>query len=149
MRDVSLRHSDMRTPKVRDSLSWGKRKNQNIPAKSAGAISTENKFTNDGNFMQEFLRKQGNDTIASGSHTDHDGNMSSKVVASETNKPSAAATMPKETLSINQLAAKALQLRLKGKHDEAEKLLVRQPFALIQYIDLIREFLNLILSFLC
>ncbi|XP_012450968.1 uncharacterized protein LOC105773532 [Gossypium raimondii] len=124
LRDVSLRHSDMKTPKVRDSLSWGKRKNQNIPAKNAGAISTANKFTDDGNFMQEFLRKQGNDTIASGSHTDHDGNMNSKVVASETNKPSEAATMPKETLSINQLAAKALQLRLKGKHDEAEKLLL-------------------------
>ncbi|KAK8495827.1 hypothetical protein V6N13_026302 [Hibiscus sabdariffa] len=60
------------------------------------ATSNANKFTNDGNFMQEFLRKQGNDTIA----------------------------MSKETLSINQLAAKALQLRLKGKHEEAEKFLL-------------------------
>ncbi|KAK8518443.1 hypothetical protein V6N12_017590 [Hibiscus sabdariffa] len=60
------------------------------------ATSTANKFTNDGNFMQEFLRKQGNDTIA----------------------------MSKETSSINQWAAKALQLRLKGKHEEAEKLLL-------------------------
>ncbi|KAK8510900.1 hypothetical protein V6N13_091293 [Hibiscus sabdariffa] len=59
------------------------------------ATSTANKFTNDGNFMQEFLRKQGNDTIA----------------------------MSKETLSINQWAAKALQLRLKGNHEKAEKLL--------------------------
>ncbi|KAK8510899.1 hypothetical protein V6N13_091294 [Hibiscus sabdariffa] len=60
------------------------------------ATSIGNKFTNDGNFMQEFLRKQGNDTIA----------------------------MSNDTLSINQWAAKALQLRLKGKHEEAEKLLL-------------------------
>ncbi|XP_039044004.1 CWF19-like protein 2 isoform X2 [Hibiscus syriacus] len=96
LRDVSLRHSEMRAPKVRDSLSWGKRKHHDSPAKNAVATSTANKFTDDGNFMQEFLRKQRNDTIA----------------------------ISKETLSINQLAAKALQLQLKGKHEEAEKLLL-------------------------
>ncbi|GMI69904.1 hypothetical protein like AT1G56290 [Hibiscus trionum] len=90
LRDVSLRHSEMRAPKVHDSLSWGKQNHQNSFAKNAVAISTANKFTNDGNFMQEFL-------------------------------PTA---MSKETLSINQLAAKALQLRLKGKHEEAEELLL-------------------------
>ncbi|XWS53860.1 hypothetical protein CRYUN_Cryun10bG0036500 [Craigia yunnanensis] len=124
LRDVSLRHSDMRAPKVRGSLSWGKRKNQNNPAKDAGLISAENKFDNDGKFMQEFLHKQGNDTGIFGSHTNHDGNVDSEVVASETNKPSKAATMLKDTLSTNQLAAKALQLRLKGKYEEAEKLLL-------------------------
>ncbi|KAK8670904.1 hypothetical protein V6N13_037517 [Hibiscus sabdariffa] len=124
LRDVSLRHSEMRAPKVHDSLSWGKQKHQNNPSKIAVATSTANKFTNDGNFMQEFLRKQGNDTIASGSHTNDDGNMDSEVIASETNELSEATAMSKETLSINQLAAKALQLRLKGKHEEAEKLML-------------------------
>ncbi|KAE8731905.1 CwfJ-like family protein, putative isoform 2 [Hibiscus syriacus] len=124
LRDVSLRHSEMRAPKVRDSLSWGKRKHQNSPAKSAVATSTANKFTDDGNFMQEFLHKQGNDAIASGSHANDDGNVVSKVIASETNERSEATSISKETLSINQLAAKALQLQLKGKHEEAEKLLL-------------------------
>ncbi|GMI93975.1 hypothetical protein like AT1G56290 [Hibiscus trionum] len=124
LRDVSLRHSEMRAPKVHDSLSWGKQNHKNSLAKNAVAISTANKFTNDGNFMQEFLRKQGNDTIASGSHTNHDANMDSEVKASETNEPSEATTMSKESLSINQLAAKALQLRLKGKHEEAQELLL-------------------------
>ncbi|XWS13791.1 hypothetical protein CRYUN_Cryun36dG0068500 [Craigia yunnanensis] len=124
LRDVSLRHSDMRAPKFRDSLSWGKRKNQNNPANDAGVISAANKFSDDGNFMQKFLRKQGNGTGISGSHTNHDGNVDSEVVESKTNKPSEAATMLKESLSTNQLAAKALQLRLKGKHEEAEKLLL-------------------------
>lgn len=124
LRDVTLRHSDMKAPKVRDSLSWGKRKNQNNPAKDAGNISAANKFSNDGNFMQEFLRKQGNGTGISGSRTNHDGNVDSELVASEKNKPSEAATMLKESSSTNQLAAKALQLRLKGKHEEADKLMV-------------------------
>ncbi|XP_021290489.1 CWF19-like protein 2 homolog [Herrania umbratica] len=124
LRDVSLRHSDMRAPKVRDSLSWGKRKSQNTPAKDAGIISAANKFANDGNFMQEFLRKQGTDTSTSGPRANHDGNVDSEVVAAETNKTIEVATMLKETLSTNQLAAKALQLRLKGKHEEAEKLLL-------------------------
>jgi hypothetical protein len=34
----------------------------------------------------------------------------------------------KETLGENQLASKALQLRMKGKHEEAEKVMVRQCF---------------------
>lgn len=39
------------------------------------------------------LVKQGNDTIAYDSHTNHDGN----IVTSKTYKPNKAATMPKET----------------------------------------------------
>ncbi|XVE81772.1 hypothetical protein DITRI_Ditri15bG0092700 [Diplodiscus trichospermus] len=124
LRDVSLRHSNMRAPKVRDSLSWGKQKDQNNPAKYAGTMSVTNKFSSDGNFMQEYLHKQGNGAGISGSHTNNDGKVDSNVVASETNKSSEAGTMLKENLSTNQLAAKALQLRLKGKHEEAEKLLL-------------------------
>ncbi|XP_017976219.1 PREDICTED: CWF19-like protein 2 [Theobroma cacao] len=113
LQDVSLGHSDLRAPKVRDSLSWGKRKRQNTPAKDAAVVSAANKFANDGNFMHEFLRKQGTDTATSGGDED-----------SEANKPSEAATVLKESVSTNRLAAKALQLRMKGKHEEAEKLLL-------------------------
>ncbi|XVE81771.1 hypothetical protein DITRI_Ditri15bG0092600 [Diplodiscus trichospermus] len=108
LQGVSLRHSDMRDPKVCDSLSWGKRKNQNTPGKDAGTMSVTNKFSNDGNFMQEFLHKQGNGAGISSSHTNCDGKMDSNVIASETNKSSRVGIMLKENLSTNQLEAKAL-----------------------------------------
>lgn len=123
LRGVSLRHSDMRAPKVRDSLSWGKQKKQNNPTKEVGVVSAANKFSNDGNFLQEFLHKQGNDN-GTGSRTNHGGNAGSEAVASDLNKHSEDATIFKESLSTNQLAAKALQLRLKGKHEEAEILML-------------------------
>ncbi|KAF5199638.1 Cwfj-like family protein [Thalictrum thalictroides] len=39
LKDVSLRHLDMRTPKVHDSLSWRKRKEQNISEGDSQLIS--------------------------------------------------------------------------------------------------------------
>ena len=101
----------MREPKVQDSLSWGKRRSQNVSMQDAGlisdAMSSLNKFANDGSFMREVVQK-------------HSNNSSSTVRENVTETSS----MVKESLSANQLAAKALQLRMKGKHEEAEKLLV-------------------------
>lgn len=131
MRDVSRRHSEMKAPKVRDSLSWGKRKGHNLSAESAGlvsaAVSSLNKFANDGNFMQEFLHKQSNDSAKSGSHTNQVGNVESEEVSpvkKGASEGTEGTSMVKEPLSTNQLAAKALQLRMKGKYEEAERLLV-------------------------
>ncbi|GKU85820.1 hypothetical protein SLEP1_g439 [Rubroshorea leprosula] len=127
LRDVSLRHSEMKAPKVRDSLSWGKRKGHNLPAESAGlvsaAVSGLNKFANDGNFIQEFLHKQSNDSAISVSHTNQVGNVESEEVSPVKKKVGEGTSMVKEPLTTNQLAAKALQLRMKGKHEEAERLL--------------------------
>ncbi|CAN1841174.1 CWF19-like protein 2 [Linum perenne] len=89
----------MRAPKVRDSLSWGKQKTPKVSANDAiiisSAASSLNKFANDGNFMNQVLG-QTNDLGSSN-----------------------------EGMTANQLAAKALQLRLKGNHEEADKLMSR------------------------
>ncbi|XP_059461046.1 uncharacterized protein LOC132190161 [Corylus avellana] len=86
LKDVSFQYHDV-------SLSWGKR------SKDAGlisaAVSSLNKFYNDGSFMREVFQRQNNDP-------------------GESVSPSLS--------SANQLAAKALQLRVKGKHEEANKL---------------------------
>ncbi|KAI4384367.1 hypothetical protein MLD38_002534 [Melastoma candidum] len=124
LKDVSLRHPEMRVPKARDSLSWGKRRTQNMPSNDAAVISAAvsclNKFSNDGSFMQEALLQS----------RDNAGVSSSREPASnerpnlnETNKLSEAIPELPEGLTANQMAAKAMQLRMKGKHEEAEKLL--------------------------
>jgi hypothetical protein len=92
LKDVSFQYHDV-------SLSWGKR------SKDAGltsaAVSSFNKFYNDGSFMREVFQRQNNDPGS--------GFVETESVSS----------------SANQLAAKALQLRVKGKHEEANKLQVR------------------------
>ncbi|XP_057523779.1 uncharacterized protein LOC130803612 isoform X2 [Amaranthus tricolor] len=123
LRDVSVRHPDMKAPKVHDSLSWGRRKGQKLRSEDAAlilnALSNLNKFSNDGNFMNEFMnhhkRPEGGSDDALNSKTDaiREAESDSAVKISEEKQP----------LSANQLAAKAMQLRLKGKHEEAEKLM--------------------------
>lgn len=126
---MSLRHPDMRAPKARDSLSWGKRKGQHMSARDANIVSAAfsglNKFENDGSFMREFSRQQGKDPGGPvDSHPNDEGNVESEVVLYEIKVPSESTVMIEEGLGANKLAAKAMQLRLKGKHGEAEKLLV-------------------------
>ena len=109
----------MREPRVQDSLSWGKRKSQ--PGSSsihdAGLISDTvsrlNKFSGDGSFMQEVLKSQSREARSS----------SPVRNSSQSEKPETSFAID-PSMSANQLAAKALQLRLKGKHEEAEKLMV-------------------------
>lgn len=114
LRDVSLRHSEMRAPKVRDSLSWGKRKGHNMSAEStsivSASVSSINKFSNDGSFMDKFTQKQSEKPA-------HTGSVQSDEVSP------GKSSIVKESQSANQLAAKAMQLRMKGKHEEAERLL--------------------------
>ncbi|XP_014513704.1 CWF19-like protein 2 [Vigna radiata var. radiata] len=123
LKDVSVRHHEMRKPKVEDSLSWGKRKShQRMVAEGAGiisaAVSSLNKFSNDGSFMQNFGSKMSNNS---------DGSVLESVeleeVPLEANTPVERSAEVKNEMSANQLAAKAMQLRLKGKHEEAEKLM--------------------------
>ncbi|PON83323.1 Cwf19-like protein [Trema orientale] len=113
LKDVSLKQPTMREPKVQDSLSWGKRRSQNVSTHNAGlisdAMSSINKFANDGSFMHKVIQKHSNN---------------SSIPVTENVKPETeTSSMVKEPLSANQLAAKALQLRMKGKHEEAEKLM--------------------------
>ncbi|CAL5392560.1 unnamed protein product [Camellia sinensis] len=126
LRDTSRRHSEMKVPKLHDSLSWGKRKSQIMSSnKDSDLISTAmaslNKFANDGNFMSEVIRQQNDDR--GGSPYNCERNVESELVSLESQKPGESSAVVNQGMSANQLAAKALQLRLKGKHEEAEKLL--------------------------
>ncbi|GMY24463.1 CWF19-like protein 2 isoform X2 [Fagus crenata] len=122
VKDSSFQHHKMREPKVQDSLSWGKRKSQNLSSNDAGivsaAVSSLNKFSNDGSFIDKVLRQQNNDPIGS-----IEGNLESASVSSQTNQSGEGSAVANDALSANQLAAKAFQLRMKGKHEEANKLL--------------------------
>ncbi|XP_028100231.1 CWF19-like protein 2 isoform X2 [Camellia sinensis] len=120
------RHSEMKVPKLHDSLSWGKRKSQSMSSnKDSDLISTAmaslNKFANDGNFMSEVIRQQNDDR--GGSPYNCERNVESEMVSFESQKPGESSAIVNQGMSANQLAAKALQLCLKGKHEEAEKLL--------------------------
>lgn len=129
-RDVSSRRSQMKEPKVHDSLSWGKKKSQRMSEEDARLISEAasnlNKFGNDGNFLHEFNLQQMKNVDATGgsSRINVEGNEDLYSGAfSQTNKSMEGHSGSKQGLSANQLAAKVLQLRMKGKHEEAERLL--------------------------
>lgn len=120
----------MREPKVRDSLSWGKQKSQNVSSRDAGlisaAVSSLNKFSDDGSFASEFLRQQSENTKGDSVNT----KVQSELVVPTSEKPNEDCVSTKDAVSANQLAAKAFQLQMKGKHEEAQKLLVGQVFSL-------------------
>ncbi|XP_009629652.1 uncharacterized protein [Nicotiana tomentosiformis] len=127
-KDTSSGHSKMRMPNSKDSLSWRKEKNQNISNADAGliatAISSVNKFSNDGNFMREFMHeKSGDPSLARDSSNPRSGVSESKPDLPVYEKTSEDGTNIKPALTANQLAAKVMQLRMRGMHDEAEKLL--------------------------
>ncbi|XP_061365869.1 uncharacterized protein LOC133309144 [Gastrolobium bilobum] len=119
LKGVSV-HREMKAPKVQDSLSWGKRKAKHVEGADviSAAASSLNKFTNDGSFMLEFASKKSNDSDGSVLES-----IESEKVSSELNTLGERNAVVKNEMSANQLAAKAMQLRLKGKHEEAEKLM--------------------------
>lgn len=119
LKDDSIRHRTLRAPKTDPSLSWGKRKGGQTHRHEDSKLISEaaahlNKFTNDGSFMKQMLSKQKNESVEP--REDH-------ISEAENKKDGGLGTLPNiESLSVNQLAAKALQLRLKGKLEEAQKL---------------------------
>ncbi|XP_057422954.1 uncharacterized protein LOC130716921 isoform X2 [Lotus japonicus] len=120
IKNVSVRRDEMREPKVRDSLSWGKRKGQHVAEGAeviSAAASSLNKFANDGSFLRDISSKSSN---SDGSVL---GSVETKKVPSEANTPGERSAVAKNEMSANQLAAKAMQLRLKGKNEEADKLM--------------------------
>ncbi|XP_065855121.1 uncharacterized protein [Euphorbia lathyris] len=104
--NVSVRHPQMRAPKVHHSLSWGKEKRL--------------KVKDDGSFMRKIVSHHNKGAAGS---TYKDENVGSKVTSSELNKPTESMSTLNETSTANQLAAKALQLRMQGSHEEADKLM--------------------------
>ncbi|CAA7041969.1 unnamed protein product [Microthlaspi erraticum] len=129
LKDDSPRHRVLRAPKTDPSLSWGKRKGQTHRQEDSKLISEAashlNKFSNDGNFMKEMLSKQRNESVSSPIETREERRSDverTTLPSSETNKDSEWTLPGIESMSVNQLAAKALQLRMKGKLEEAQKL---------------------------
>ncbi|KAG5559344.1 hypothetical protein RHGRI_009025 [Rhododendron griersonianum] len=55
LRDVSCCRSEMKVPKLHDSLSWGKQKDFGL---ISSALSSLNEFANDGSFMNEVTRQK-------------------------------------------------------------------------------------------
>ncbi|XP_027167003.1 CWF19-like protein 2 [Coffea eugenioides] len=120
-KDGSSRHTKMRVPKVQDSLSWGKRKMPAQDINLSAAVNSLNKFSNDGSFMCDFMQKNNdslNDPVSS-SNTKNDRLVESNLVE----RHGEDGPTVKPALTANQLAAKVMQLRMKGKHEEAQKLL--------------------------
>lgn len=122
MKDVCLRNPEMRAPKVQNSLSWGKRKGQSMVNKDDAALisetlSTLNKYADDGSFMTGMIQKQ--------LMNERKSELESAMPAPNRSSADSAAGTPSQLLSANQLAAKAFQLRKKGKPEEADRLLVR------------------------
>ncbi|XP_072979616.1 uncharacterized protein [Typha angustifolia] len=131
LRDISSRHPEMRKPR-QEFLSWKRNKGQNISSQDksliSAAISDINKFSNDGSFMDNIDRlqkKESKDAAVSSSSrvrleaTEDIVNKLSSLKDEISDKVSSVNT---QALTANQLAAKVLQLRMKGKHDEADKL---------------------------
>ncbi|CAA6662838.1 unnamed protein product [Spirodela intermedia] len=122
LQDVSSRHPEMRKPKP-DSNGWRKRKTSVLGDNTvvSDALSALNKFSNDGSFLDTITVQQGRgpgNSVKDVSEIRTEEAVPSKTITSEKEHSVAV-----HGLSANQLAAKAMQLRLKGNHEEAEKLL--------------------------
>ncbi|WVZ60494.1 hypothetical protein U9M48_010507 [Paspalum notatum var. saurae] len=118
LRDVSSQHHAMRKPKP-DSVPWKKRRH-NISSEDqsliSSAIASLNKFSDDGSFMEKINNLE-----------NKNANLSTGGASGDEQKPlkdsgNKAPVLSTQKLNANQLAAKILQLRMKGKHEEADQL---------------------------
>ncbi|OEL22169.1 CWF19-like protein 2 [Dichanthelium oligosanthes] len=140
LRDVSSQHHAMRKPKP-DSVPW-KRRRQDMSAEDqaliSSAVASLNKFSDDGSFMEKIsnLNKNTNASTssASASADEHRDNDQKNFKESSKKAP----LVSTQKLNANQLAAKILQLRMKGKNEEAEQL-SREMEALLENQDTVSE----------
>lgn len=125
MQDVATPISNMRIPRRHDSLSWGKERTHRMSTEDASLISSTlaslNKFSNDGSFMSEVNGQRSTDLAAK-----HDRERKSDIIQIDSEKTGD--TVVKPEMSANQVAAKVMQLRMKGKHEEANNLQVSNYF---------------------
>ncbi|XP_020590716.1 CWF19-like protein 2 isoform X2 [Phalaenopsis equestris] len=125
VQDLSSKHLDMKKPK-QDNFQWRSKHFKRICLEdSSEAISCINKFSNDGSFMNSFINQQNkysNVREHSFLGTKEINNVNENDLASESTDLGEALSTKIQSVSSNQLAAKVLQLRMKGKQEEAEKL---------------------------
>ncbi|KAL8121858.1 uncharacterized protein LOC141659307 [Apium graveolens] len=119
-KEVSTPIPNMRIPRRHDSLSWGKGRSHRMSTEDASLVSSTlaslNKFSNDGTFMSEVSSQR---SVDSGAKRDRE--RKSDIV--QTDSPKLGDSVVKPEMSANQVAAKVMQLRMKGKHQEADNLL--------------------------
>lgn len=122
IKNTPSRDREMKAPKVQDSLSWRKRKSQFAVAEGAeiiaAAASSLNKFANDGSFMRELVSKESSNSDGSVLES-----FEAEKVSPDVDIPGERKAVVQNNMSANQLAAKAMQLRLKGKNEEADRLM--------------------------
>lgn len=139
LRDVSSQHHAMRKPKP-DSVPWKKRR-QNISSEDqaliSSAVASLNKFSDDGSFMEKISNVESKNTNVStaSASADEQRDNGQKTPKESSNKVQLVST---QKLNANQMAAKILQLRMKGKHQEAEQL-SREMEALLENQDTAHE----------
>lgn len=129
----------MRKPKP-DSVPWKKRR-QNISSEDqaliSSAVASLNKFSDDGSFMEKISNVESKNTNVStaSASADEQRDNGQKTPKESSNKVQLVST---QKLNANQMAAKILQLRMKGKHQEAEQL-SREMEALLENQDTAHE----------
>ncbi|XP_009616950.1 uncharacterized protein [Nicotiana tomentosiformis] len=124
----------MQMPKLEDSSSWGKGKVQNKSSMDIGLTAAgptiANTFSSDRSLMREFMhQKKDSSNVNDSSKSKLEGILQSKPDPPVSKNASEDATTIKPALTSNKLAAKVLQLRMKGLHDEAYKLLNKEEAA--------------------
>mgnify|MGYP000232205569 CR=1 FL=1 len=123
LKDVRTQDMRMRVPREPESLSWKKKKTNSMLVENTEifqeAAASMNEFKNDGSFLQSF---QASETKT---HAETMCNPDSQIadVQSEV-RSSNVGSISTVGMTANQLAAKALQLRLSGKIKEAEQIQV-------------------------
>ncbi|KAJ3673337.1 hypothetical protein LUZ60_006711 [Juncus effusus] len=122
LKDVSTRNPEMRRPRNDGNLNWRKKsenkgQNSNLSLENREllneAVAGINKFDNDGSFLDKIRNLDGK------KERDQSEKLEVKSSGTGTSSVSLAGT---EGLTKNQLAAKILQLKMKGKHQEADLL---------------------------
>lgn len=129
IQDLSSGHLDMKKPK-QDNMQWRtkhfKRTCLEDSSLVSEALSSINKFSNDGSFLNSIINQQNKDSNVqdiSFPGTKETKNINEKDLASESKDfGEVLSTKIQAAVSSNQLAAKMLQLKMKGKHEEAENL---------------------------
>uniref|UniRef100_A0ACD6A902 Uncharacterized protein n=1 Tax=Avena sativa TaxID=4498 RepID=A0ACD6A902_AVESA len=121
LRGVSSREHAMRKPKE-DSIPW-KRNRQNMSSEDqtliSSALASINKFSNDGSFMERINNAGSKQANVVSVEVDERIDSEPKSQKESSKRPSSVRT---QNLNANQLAAKILQLRMKGKNEEADQL---------------------------
>lgn len=132
--DLSSGRLDMKKPK-QDNLQWRSKNLKKIRLEDGSlaseALSYINKFPNDGNFMNSIVNQHNKDSNVHEHFfpgTKEAKDIKERDIASKSGDFAEAPSTEIEALSSNQLAAKVLQLRMKGKHEEAENLSVSYYF---------------------